>query len=154
MSMWEVDELLKDSISLVQESNLSVMEKRNLIWSLEHLSEKYEMDAGGFLKTEHDDNALYDEMPPFKMGEIIAKIAMKENQTDFIYDWSAFLLNFSSEYFEDNLKEGRLDEIKEIYHQNNYNNYKPKHATLTIYQAGNDYFSDEQNQLIKWFLDH
>lgn len=156
--MWEIDELLKGSISLVQKSSLVDTEKGNVVWSLENLPEKHEMDAGGFSKTENNINSLYDEINPFKLGEILSKIAIEQNQTDYIYDWSAFLLNFSGEYFnkyysQDNLKESVLIKIKERYHKYDFNNYEPKHATLAIYKNGNKYFSDEQNQLIKWFLD-
>lgn len=152
MSMWEIDELLKGSISLVKSSSLSGNEKKHITWSLENLPEKYEMDAGGFSKTENEESSLYEEIPPFKLGGIISKIAIEQNKTDYIYDWSAFLLNYSSEYFKENLKEGQLLQIKELYHKYNFIDYEPKHATLTIYQNGNEYFSDEQNELIKWFF--
>ena len=152
MSMWEIDELLKGSISLVKESNLSEDEKRHVTWNLENLPEKFEMDAGGFSKTENDERSLYDEMPPFKLGEIISIVATEQNKTDYIYDWSAFLLNYSTEYFIENLKKATLLQVKELYHNQEFSGYAPKHPTLTIYKDGNKYFSDEQNELIEWFL--
>ena len=129
-----------------------------MIWNLENLPEKHEMDVGGFSNTENNDNSLYDETNPFKLGEIIFRIAIEQNQTDSIYDWSAFLLNFSDEYFNEyyspnKLKEEGLINLREKYHNHDFKNYVPKHATLTIYNGGNEYFSDEQNQLIKWLLD-
>lgn len=35
MSMWEIDELLSGSISLIKDSNLTNNKKRNIIWNLE-----------------------------------------------------------------------------------------------------------------------
>ena len=162
MSMWEIDELLKSSITLVQESDLSDSEKRNVTWNLENLAEKHEMDAGGFSKIENDDSSKYDDISPFKLGEITSTLASDKNQTDFIYDWSAFLLNFYGEYFSkfstndqssDDQSKGELMKIKALYHKYDFSNYEPKHATLTIYKDGNNYFSEEQNQLIKWFFE-
>ena len=150
MSMWEIDELLKESITLVQASELTDQKKRNIIWNLESLPEKYEMDAGGFQKTETGDSSLYTELLPYELGELLFTI--ETDQKNYIYDWSAFLLNFSTEYFKNNLKEGKLSKIKEIYHKNDFIDYEPKHVTLTIYENGNKYFSEEQNELIKWFL--
>lgn len=152
MSMWEIDELLKGSISLVTDSNLPEDKKRNITWNLESLPEKYEMDAGGFSKSENDESVLYDEIPPFKLGAIVSSIAIEQNKTDYIYDWSAFLLNYSTDYFIENLREEQLLQIKELYHRQDFSRYNAKHPTLTIYENGNEYFNDEQNALIKWFL--
>ena len=150
MSMWEIDELLSGSISLIKDSNLTNNKKRNIIWNLENLPEKHEMDAGGFSKTENDKNSSYDEILPFELGEIISTIAIEQNKTDYIYDWSAFLLNYSNEYFKVNQKQ--LIQIKELYNKYDFSLYEPKHATLTIHKNGYKYFSDEKNERIKWFL--
>ncbi len=158
MSMWEIDQLLKGSIALVRNSDLSEIEKRNIVWNLEKLPERYDFDAGVFPLTEIDTNFEYHEINPFKLGEIIITIADGQNKSNQIYNWSAFLLNFWYEYFNknysiDTLKKGSLYKIKEIFKKYDFSCYEPVHASLTIYPDGNSYFSDEQNELIKWFVE-
>jgi len=152
MSMWEVDELLKDSIALIQNSKLEAIEKKNIIWNLENLPDKYEMDAGGFAKSELSDTYSYRLISPYKLGETVAEVSVEQNKQEHIYDWSAFLLNYFSEYFKTESKETSLAKLKTLFQTHNFDNYRPKHATLTIYKDGNQYFDDEQNELIKWFV--
>ena len=109
------------------------------------------MDAGRFAKIKNDESSSYTEIPAHKLGSIIATVANEQNQSNFIYGWSAFLLNHSSEYFAENLVKGQLLQMKELYHKQDFTCYQPKHPTLTIYSNGNKYFSDKQNELIKWF---
>lgn len=152
MSMHEIDYLLKSGILTIRESDLSDTDKRNLIWSVENLSEKYGFDAGGFSKTENEDSSSYQEVDPFEIGEIVSKIVGETNQAGNIYDWSAFLLNFWSEYFSEYHTLDGLVSLKQMYGESDFSDYKPIHDSLTIYENGQGYFSDEQNDLIRWFL--
>lgn len=74
------------------------------------------------------------------------------------YDWFAFLLNFWQEYFSDSfklkdVKSTYLLKMKEIFTALNFETYQPIHTTLTIYKNGSEWFSSEQNELIKWYCD-
>lgn len=156
MSMWEINELLKNSIAVINNANLDINLKKNLIWNLENLPEKYQFDAGGFAKTENDSDFCYEAMNPYKFGLLVCIEAEKQSKTHFIYDWSTFLLNYWNEYFSestklDDLKKNYLSLLKVRFHNYNFENYKPIHASLTLYKNGNEWFTEEQNQLIKWF---
>ncbi len=156
MSMWEIDTLLTSSIELIKKSDLDKESKKQLIWNLENIPEVYEFDAGGFSKTELDDDFNYSKTNPYELGLQVVVEAKKSNQNNLIYDSSAFLLNHWSEYFSEtdkleNIKSKHLGEMKTIFFQFDFSNYEPLHATLTIYKDGNEWFSEEQNDLIKWY---
>lgn len=156
MSMWEIDNLLTKSITLIQTSNISVVDKKHSIWNLEQLPEVYKFDAGGFTKQETDTSFQYKKKHPFELGVIIVDLAVKENNKGLIYDWSAFLLNYYHEYFLETdtleaLKTNYLQKIKLAYASQNFDTYKPTHASLTMYSKGNEWFSEAQNALIQWF---
>lgn len=157
MSMWEIDTLLISSIELIKESNLEKKNKKHIIWNLEQIPETYEFDAGRFLKSELDTTFEYEQKHPYQLGSIITKIAENTNNKELIYHWSAFLLNFWDTYFKDienleKIKAKHLTDIKNIFSKFNFNNFNPIHATLTISNCENEWFSREQNDLIKWFL--
>lgn len=154
--MWEIDELIKKSIFLINHTQIAATEKKNIIWSLENLPQKYDFDAGGYTFTQIDKDFKYEELDPFEIGDILTKNADEYDQPELIYDWSTFLLNFWQEYFSQvkpltSLKDGELRNIKQRYHNHDFNSYTPIHVTLTMYKAGSEYFSTEQNQLIEWF---
>ncbi len=156
MSMWEIDTILKKSINLVRDSNLNTDEKRNIIWSLENIPQNYAFDAGSFELTEDDDNYNYKVINPFQLGLIIMQITSQQDDKSLIYDWSAFLLNYFS-YFSgidnlEHLKSNYLVEMKTIFHSFDFTNYEPIHNSLTIYKNGNQWFEEQQNQLIKWYF--
>ena len=154
--MWEIDALLKSSIAFIKDSKLDVESKKQMIWNFENIPELYEFDAGNFEKSEVDSNIDYKEINPYELGRLIIDEAKSKNRIDLIYKWSAFLLNFWSEYFSnidtlENLKLNYLKPIKVIFTECDFVDYKPIHATLTIYKNGNKWFSEEQNNLIKWY---
>ncbi len=163
--MYEIDALIENTNEMVKESNLDENLKRNIVWNLENMPEEYGFDAGGFEKTETDPNFNYKKMNPYEIGNIVVKEAAKENKDRFIYDWAAFLLNFWGKdlgYFtEENIgnvekvKKDYLQDIKDLYQQRDFSNYKPLHASLTLYSPNSDelnsWFSEEQQELMKWF---
>ena len=157
MSVHEIDHLLKNSIKFVKESAFDESLKRQMIWSLENIPEKYAFDAGNFLKTEVDSSFDYLEINPYDLGvKILVEANNGSRDINLIYDWSAFLLNFGNEYFSEigtieTLKETYLEKMSSIFKQHDFIDYKPLHRTLTVYQDGNDWFSKEQNDLIKWY---
>lgn len=158
MAMHEIDYLLKDSIKLIQNSNLEGNRKKNVVRNLETLPEDYEFDAGGFNKTEVDENFEYKKINPFELGVIVSQEAIKQKSNGLIYDWSAFLLNFSNEGYHfygifdyKTLKSTYLKELKNIFSTLNFESYEPQHATLTLHKNGNEWFSEELNELIKWY---
>lgn len=154
--MWEINELLKNSISVIKNATIETNQQKNIIWNLENLPEKYQFDAGGFTKTENDSNFNYETMNPYEFGLLVCIEAEKQSKTDLIYNWSAFLLNYWSEYFADStnleeLKNNSLLSLKEKFHKYSFEDYKPTHASLTMYKEGNKWFTEEQNNLIQWF---
>ena len=156
MSMWEIDTLLTNSIELIKKSGLDNASKKQIIWNLEHIPDVYEFDAGNFSKTELDHDFNYNEINPFELGVQVVIEAQKNNTDSLIYDWSAFLLNNWTEYFSktgklEDIKSKYLEEMKAVFSKLNFKDYEPLHATLTIYENGNKWFSEEQNNLIKWY---
>ncbi len=154
--MWEIDVLLKKSIEFVKDSNLDNHTKKNILWNLESIPTLYEFDAGNFKKTELDKDFKYQKLTIYKIAEIITITSNKIGIKDLTYDWSAFLLNFWQEYFSDSfkledVKSTYLLKMKEKFIALNFETYQPIHTTLTIYKNGNEWFSSEQNELIKWY---
>ncbi len=156
MSMWEIDTLLKSSIELIKTSNLDDKTKKHVLWNLENIPELYEFDAGCFEKSELDNDFEYKKMNPYEIGEILVLEANKSITKNLIYDWSAFLLNYGQEYFSEYfkieyLKTTHLLKMKVIFSNLSFTDYEPIHASLTLYENGNDWFSQEQNELIRWY---
>ena len=156
MGMWEIDALLTNSIDFIRESELHHENKRHIVWNLENIPEEYEFDAGSFEKTELTSNFEYKKMNPYQLGKLVMEQAKNSSKNNLIYDWSAFLLNYWNEYFSEidkleNLKSKYLEEMKIIFEQFNFSDYEPIHASLTIYKNGNEWFNEEQNNLIKWY---
>ncbi|WP_179348977.1 hypothetical protein [Winogradskyella pacifica] len=154
--MWEIDTLLKSSIELISDSKLNPELKKHIVWNLENIPEVYEFDAGNFIKSELDSSFTYKKMNPYGLGYLIINEAKNNNKNHLIYDWSAFLLNFWSEYFSnidtlEHIKLNYLEHIKDIFSKYDFTDYEPIHTTLTIYNNGNKWFSEEQNNLIKWY---
>lgn len=156
MGMWEIDTLLKSSIELIKDSELESESKKHVVWNLENIPEVYEFDAGSFEKSELTSSFEYRKMNPYELGVLIVRASKSKNKNNFIYDWSAFLLNFWNEYFSEienieSLKSNYLEEMKNVFTKLNFTDYEPIHGSLTIYEDGNKWFSDEQNELIKWY---
>jgi len=156
MGMWEIDKLLTSSIVLVRKSVLDADHKKHIVWNLERLPEVYGFDAGGFEKSEESSTFEYQNMHPYELGVLMLKEAKASHVHHLIYDWSAFLLNYWNEYFSeieelDRLKSHYLEEMKTIFGQLNFSDYRPTHASLTLYANGNKWFSEEQNGLIRWY---
>lgn len=155
MAMWEIDNLITRSIDVIKKSELEDDVKRHIVWSLEHLPETHEFDAGGFPKTEIDEEFEYREIDPFELGLFVSDEAKDLEENGLVYDWSAFLLNFSGEYFskvDSEQKIEALQEIRSILFKLDFSNYQPTHPTMTIYPTGHKSFSEVQNNLIEWFL--
>lgn len=156
MAMWEIDELLKESIKIIHNANIDMHLQKNLIWNLENIPEQYQFDAGNFPVTENDTDFNYESINPYDLGLCVCNEAEKQSEINLIYNWSAFLLNFWNEYFADStnledLKRNSLLKLKEKFQSHTFENYQPIHVTLTMYIEGSKWFTDEQNELIKWF---
>lgn len=154
--MREIDVLTSSSIDLFRRAPIETNKRRILIWNLEQLHIHYKIDAGGFELSETDQQSNYTKLSPFSMAEAVTHHAADFDASHLIYDWSAFLLNFweSHGFASTNDITGvqeQLMPLKKIYWQHNFANYKPIHATLTVYSDGFSHFSDAQNAVIKWF---
>lgn len=155
MAMWEIDSLLTRSIRVIEESELESNVKRHIVWNLERLPEVYGFDAGGFDKSETDSTYEYREIDPFELGLFVSDEAKLLEAKGLVYDWSAFLLNYSDGYFSKVDREQKIEalrELKSILSKMDFSNYQPIHPSLTIYPAGHKSFSETQNNLIKWFI--
>lgn len=123
---------------------------------MERIPEQYKFDAGGFPKSESDPDFPYRRMSVYAVGLHAFQLAETAQKFTLLYDWSAFLLNFWAEYFRhidslENLMTDFLNEMKIRFNQHDFSGYKPIHPTLTLYENGSNWFSDEQNELIRWY---
>lgn len=153
--MKEIESLLKKSIHIIKNCALEDDVKRHVCWSLERLPTTYGLPEVVIDQSELDDQFDYREIDPFELGLFISDEAKHTSNEAVVYDWCAFLLNYSGHYFADidnTQKLEALQEIKKILFQIDFSNYKPTHPSLTIYPNGHESFSEIQNNLIKWFL--
>ena len=155
MSMWEIDTILVKSIELIKNSNLTLESGKHIVWNLENIPETYEFDAGSFTKSEIENEDTYKRIHLFELGNLVLKEAENQNKIELIYDWSAFVLNFFDFFAKiehlEVLKSTYLEEMKSIFSKYNFEDYEPIHNTLTIYKNGNEWFSKERNDLMKWY---
>ncbi|OQD42192.1 hypothetical protein BUL40_12305 [Croceivirga radicis] len=154
--MWEIDEIIISGIQLIKNSDLEETSKKNIIWNLENLPDVYSFDAGMYNRTELDMGFKYQLMHPYEVGLFVVKEAKKQGYNDLVYDWSAFLLNYREGYFStiakaEELKESYLGEMKAVFSSIDFKDYKPIHDSLTIFRDGMDWFSPEQQNLVKWY---
>ncbi|MGH1335030.1 MAG: hypothetical protein ACRBFS_02805 [Aureispira sp.] len=158
MSLYEVDELLTRSITFFKKSALKAEKKRPLIWNLERLPKRYDMDAGNFPLSEIGDDVA----PIFAavLGKIVIEEAHQQKDQYLVYHWTAFLLNYFDYFKEDmplaQLKEEHLSVVKDIYHQYDFEDYEPAHRSLEVYEVLEEemeaWFSPLQLEILDWFL--
>ncbi|NJB37286.1 hypothetical protein [Croceivirga sp. JEA036] len=156
MALWEIDEIIISGIELIKQSELEPTFKKHVLWNLENIPELYGFDAGMFNRTELDIDFSYERMNIYNVGYYVIAEAKKRGYKDLVYDWSAFLLNFREGYFAEiaatqELKEGVLKQVKLIFESLDFSDYEPIHRSLTIYQNGMDWYSEDQKALVKWF---
>ncbi len=157
MGMHEIDALIVDATQLARNSDLNPAAKRNLIWNLESIPGRYEFDAGGFSRIETNQACSYENVPIYVVALDLVRLAQRVEDDATIYHWCAFVLNHWDAYFRVSalpvpaLKAGELGELRNLYRSINPTLIEPMHATLTMYPEGVNWFSDDQNELIRWF---
>ncbi len=157
MGMHEIDTLIVDATQLILHSDLDPASKRNLIRNLESIPGRHKFDAGGFTPIERDEANSYEEVHIYIAALEVVRLAKRNAQDATIYHWCAFVLNNWDAYFRasapplPDLKAGELGELRNIYRSVNPALIEPMHATLTMYPEGMDWFSEDQNALIRWF---
>ncbi|BDS10435.1 hypothetical protein [Aureispira anguillae] len=95
-------------------------------------------------------------MDPYELGKQLILEANRQGQRNLIYDWTAFLLNYGAIYFAENLTVETLiancfETIAGVFAQHDFSAYKPMHESLEIYWEPQEWFSEEQQQLMEWF---
>ncbi len=75
--MWEIDKLIKKSRDFILSLTIDNKLKRNLIWSLEKIPDKYKFDAGGYEHLEKEKADSYEVFSPFEIGLIIIQNSEK-----------------------------------------------------------------------------
>lgn len=159
MSLHEVDDLLKRSFKLIRKSKLPADHKRALIWNLERLPNRYDMDAGGYDITETGDNVT--PVIAHALGKAVVEEAHHNKDKNLIYDWSSFLLNYFDYFKEDAsfaiLKKEYMGPIRAIYQQYNFEGHKASHRSLEVYEEIDEdmeeWFSKQQVELMQWFVE-
>ena len=158
MSLHEVNTLLSRSITFLKNSTLEAAKKRQLIWNIERLPNRYDMDAGGFPHSETGTDVA----PIFAaiLGKMIIEEAHQQKDQFLVYHWTAFLLNYFDYFKEDMPVEILLEEhlavVKKIYHQYDFEDYDPIHRSLEVYEVLEEemeaWFSPLQLEILDWFL--
>lgn len=94
--------------------------------------------------------ALYD------LGLEIIKESHEQKDKNGVYDWTAFLINYGLNYFEQSqslevLKEQYFKTIKSIFKAYDFSDYKAIHRSLELMQSPEDWLGDEESKFIEWF---
>lgn len=94
--------------------------------------------------------ALYD------LGLEIIKEADEQNYKNGVYDWTAFLINYGLNYFEQNetievLKETYFKTIKRIFKKYDFSDHEVMHRSLEVMKSPEDWLGEEESEFIEWF---
>lgn len=94
---------------------------------------------------------------PLEFTTLIIKEAGRQKKSSVVYDWTGFtlfyLLAFSpSEESIDELKKHYFTEIRDVFHQFNYDGYEPLYEGLDLnydvaYITENEWLSEQQKEL-------
>lgn len=109
------------------------------------------------------DSKLWNEEPVvlttlgcYDLGLEMLTEAHVQKDASLIYHWVAFLMNYSFDFFPqdlslDELIDGYFAKIRDIFRQYDYTHHKPLHDSLTVYTKSMEWFRPIQNELIAWF---
>jgi hypothetical protein len=94
--------------------------------------------------------ALYD------LGFEIIKEAHEQKDKNGVYDWTAFLINYGLNYFEQTqsiavLKEQYFKTIKNIFKTYDFADYAIMHQSLEVMKTPEDWLREEESAFIEWF---
>lgn len=94
--------------------------------------------------------ALYD------LGLEIINEAHEQKDKSGVYDWTAFLINYGLNYFEQTssievLKEQYFKTIKTIFTSYDFSDYEVMHQSLEVMTAPQDWQEEEESKFIVWF---
>ncbi len=94
--------------------------------------------------------ALYD------LGLEIIKEAHEQKDKNRVYDWTAFLINYGLNYFEQTesievLKEKYFETIKGIFTAYNFSDYTIMHRSLEVMKSPEDWLGEEESKFVVWF---
>lgn len=94
--------------------------------------------------------ALYD------LGLEIIKEANEQKDKSGVYDWTAFLINYGLNYFEqsqsiETLKEHYFKTIKSIFKVYDFSDYEAMHRSLEVMKSPEDWLGEEESKFIEWF---
>lgn len=92
----------------------------------------------------------------YELGLEIIQEAHEQKDRNAVYDWTAFLINYGFNYFEQKepisvLKEKYFYSIKTILNQYDFTNYDPMHRSLEVMKTTTDWLGEKENEFIKWF---
>ena len=163
MSLYEIDDLLLASVALVRAAEADGARRKNAIWNLEQIPERYGFDAGGFDKTETGEMSGYETMDAPEVAIRVARLADATGDRALVYDWTAFMLIWGPGYFDafqdlDSLKQGALGELKEIFGKHDYEGHQPRHRSLTMDLEEMEEMAEETGDerlvaLMRWMLE-
>jgi hypothetical protein len=94
--------------------------------------------------------ALYD------LGLEIIKEAHEQKHENGVYDWTAFLINYGLNYFEQTesiavLKKQYFETIKSIFKAYDFSGYATIHRSLEVMKSPEDWLGEEESKFIEWF---
>ncbi|MBL4648366.1 MAG: hypothetical protein JKY03_01450 [Aureispira sp.] len=94
--------------------------------------------------------ALYD------LGLEIIKEAHEQKHKKGVYDWTAFLINYGLNYFEQTesiavLEEQYFETIKSIFKAYDFSDYATIHLSLEVMKSPEDWLGEEESKFIEWF---
>lgn len=92
----------------------------------------------------------------YELGLEIIKEAHEQKNKNGVYNWTAFLINYGLNYFQQKesiavLKEKYFKVIRVIFEQYDFTNHDPMHPSLEVLKTPTDWLGEEENEFIKWF---
>lgn len=120
-------------------------------------SSKIGVDFGSKFYTKNKEETPK-EYEPLHFGYKIIKEAYRQQDEALVYDWTSFMVTYLLAFFPSNkstaeLKELYFSDIKEIFHQFDYTDYKILHEGLSINDVPEDWLeemSEHQKELIPY----
>ncbi|CAA6808174.1 MAG: Unknown protein [uncultured Aureispira sp.] len=92
----------------------------------------------------------------YDLGFEIIKEAHEQNHKKGVYNWTAFLINYGLNYFEQTeslavLKERYFKTIKRIFKTYDFSDYTVLHRSLEVMKAAEDWMGEEERKFVVWF---
>jgi len=92
----------------------------------------------------------------YDLGLEIIQEAHEQKYKNMVYDWTAFLINYGLNYFEQKesievLKKKYFTDMKYIFTQYDFSDYTIMHHSLEVMKSPQDWMEEEASQFIQWF---